>query len=326
MGRENLQKQVREYALPVQTVIHINQTLEEALKSLREKHISDKIVYIYVVDDENHLKGVVPTRALLLSDPKTPINEIMQKGVICLKGTQTLQQALEFLESHHLLALPVVDEENKLLGIVDVQIYFDEQIDVMYAKRRSDIFQMLGFYLEEEKKTSPLRSYRNRMPWIFCNMFGGVACAIISNFFDVVLAKVLILAMFIPLVLSLSESISMQSMTQSLQLIRRGRMSWKYIVNRVIRESKLLLMLAATCGVIVGFTSLLWGEGPEPGLAIATGIFLSIVITGCIGVFLPLFLHKKHWEPQVAAGPIVLTCADVITTALYLGLATLFLL
>lgn len=326
MTKEDLQKKVRDHVLPVQTVIHVNQTIEEALADLRQKSISDKIVYIYVVDEENRLQGVVPTRALLLSDPKMPISEVMQTQVVCLQGSQTLQEALEFLETHHLLALPVVDEENHLLGIIDVQLYFEEQLDVMYTKRRTDIFQMLGFYLEEGKKFSPLRSYRKRMPWIFCNMFGGIACAVISNFFDTVLAKVLILAMFIPLVLSLSESISMQSMTQSLQVIRRGKVSWRYIFMRVFWESKLLILLAVTCGLLVGLTSLLWGEGAAPGIVIALGIIISITITGSIGVFLPLFLHKNHWEPQVAAGPIVLMCADVITTFIYLGLATLVLL
>ncbi|MCB1084922.1 MAG: magnesium transporter, partial [Chlamydiia bacterium] len=169
------------------------------------------------------------------------------------------------------------------------------------------------------------KGYRSRMPWIFCNMFGGFACAVISRIFEIVLAKVLLLAMFIPLVLTLSESISMQSMTQSMQLIMKGSRRWSYIFSSLVREWQVVALLAVSSGLIVGSVSLLWGEGFGPGLIITFGIMISVYLTATIGSAIPLILHARKWDPRVAAGPVVLMFADVLTTLIYLSLGTWWL-
>lgn len=326
MPNKDLTKLVREYVAPVQTVVHSHETIDEAVQLLREKKITDEIVYIYVVDSEHRLQGIVPTRSLLLATADSTIGDIMERDVVFLKGSQTLKEALEFLESHHLLALPVVDEKGHFLGVVDVQIYFEEKLDVIQAKRRRDIFRMLGFYLEEDgKRFSSFASYKNRMPWIFCNIFSGLVCAAISYFFEGVLEKFLVLAMFIPLVLALSESISMQSMTQSMQLKRHGG-SLHFFLHNIFIETKLLFLLALTCGIIVGIISLLWENGTKAAPIIALGILISVVISGIIGASMPILLYKRKTSATVAAGPIVLMSVDIITTTIYLSLATWILL
>ncbi|MCB1081416.1 MAG: magnesium transporter [Chlamydiia bacterium] len=326
MTEKDLNKPLRDFIVPVRTTIHIDHTIEEALRYLRNKHIDDEIIYIYVVDEERKLVGVVPTRRLLLDEPETPITSIMSTHLISLKGDQTLQEAMEFLETHHLLALPVVDEKNRLLGLIDVGVYLEEKIDVASSRHRSDIFQMIGMYDEEGKTVSPWRGYRSRMPWIFCNMFGGFACAVISRVFEIVLAKVLLLAMFIPLVLTLSESISMQSMAQSMQLLKRSHRRWKYTLASLIREWQVVALLAITSGFIVWTVSLLWGDWIAPGFTIMFGIMISVYLTSTIGSAIPLILHARKWDPRVAAGPVVLMFADVFTTLIYLSLGTWWLL
>ena len=323
--RKDLSKLVKDYVVRPNTIIEEGYTIQEALDCLRNKHIDDKIIYIYVVDSEQHLKGVVPVRTLLLSDSSSKIADVMISSVVCLQGSQTLEEAMRFLESHKLLALPVVDEEKRLLGVIDVDLYLEESLDVMHANRRTDIFQMIGVYLEEEKKFNVFRSYSLRMPWIFCNMIGGFACAIISRVYEIVLAKVLLLAMFIPLVLTLSESISMQAMTQSLELTR-NKQDIGSLFGRIFKRSVVVAMIGITCGVLVGAISLFWGDGIAPGVAIAVGIIISVYITAIIGSIVPLALHAWRWDPKVASGPVVLMFADVITTTIYLSLATWWLL
>ncbi|MCB1110689.1 MAG: magnesium transporter [Chlamydiia bacterium] len=326
MTEKDLNKPLRDFIAPVRTTIHVEHTVEEALRYLRDKHITDEIIYIYVVDEERKLIGVVPTRRLLLTELDVPIRDIMGTHLISLKGSQTLQEAMEFLETHHLLALPVVDDHNRLLGVIDVGIYLEEKVDVASARRRSDIFQMIGMYVEEGKRPNAWKGYRSRMPWIFCNMFGGFACAVISRVFEIVLAKVLLLAMFIPLVLTLSESISMQSMAQSMQLLKKQHRKWSYTIGSLICEWQVVALLAITSGVIVGTVSLLWGDGIAPGFVIMFGIMCSVYITSTIGSAVPLILHARKWDPRVAAGPVVLMFADVITTLIYLSLGTYLLL
>ncbi|MBY0528758.1 MAG: magnesium transporter [Rhabdochlamydiaceae bacterium] len=326
MTHTDYSRPVKDFAIAIHTMLKVDQTIEEAIESLRMRKIDEKVIYFYVVDDSERLQGVVPTRTLLLKDPRSSIADVMKKGVISLKETQTLQEAIELLASHHLLALPVVDEELRLKGAIDIQLYLEETIDLADARHSHDVFQILGLTLEEGKQRTPWKSYRIRMPWILCNMVGGVACAVISWIFELVLAKFLLLAMFIPLILTLSESISMQSMTQSLHLVRHPKISWRKVFERVFIEGRMVLLLSSTCGVTVGLVSLLWGGGVMASLTIAVSLLVSISVSASIGASIPLLLHAKQLDPKVASGPVVLMFADVITTLIYLSLATWWLI
>jgi len=326
MSTQDLNRKVKDFVTPVKTVVSKNLTIDEALNTIRSKNIHEKIIYFYVVDEENVLLGVVSTRKLLLNPPEVKIGEIMDKSVVCLSADQTLHEALEFLDNHHLLALPVVDEEHHFLGVIDVDLYLEDSVEIDSARLRKDLFQLIGMTVEEGKGFSLAKNYMNRMPWITCNLFGGIACAIISNIFELVLSQVIILAMFIPLLLTLSESISMQSVTSSMQLLRHKNLSKIQCLRALYRDIQTVLFLSLTCGIIVGGVSIFWGEGVLPAFVIGIGIFISVNVSAFIGASIPLLLHFFHWDPKVAAGPVVLMFADILTTAFYLSLATWVLL
>ncbi|MBX9743775.1 MAG: magnesium transporter [Chlamydiales bacterium] len=319
-------KVARDYAAVVETVIPLTSRVEEALVALRQKNIQQKIIYFYVVDDRQKLKGVVSTRQLLLADPNHLIEEMMQDTVIKVRGSQTLQEVMQLFSFHSLLALPVVDEEERLLGMIDVQMMTDQSVDVGDLQSRSELFQMIGLTLEDEKKIPMLYLYRRRMPWILCNVFSGMVCAIISRHYELVLGKYLLLAFFIPLVLTLSESTSMQSMTQSLLFLRRPRLVWKVAFLRGLREWRLMIFIGLSLAALVGGLSLFWGEGLWPSFCIGVGIFTGISFSVLFGIGLPVILHKWKLDPKVASGPVVLMLADMITTAIYLGFASWLLL
>lgn len=326
MSMKNLHRKVKHYVSELHTIVHSDQTIAQALEELRSREIHDKILYFYVVDDENHLVGVISARDLLLRPQHMSITEVMDKNVITLNEEQNLAEAMALLETQHLLALPVLDKDKKLLGVIDVGHYLEESVDVANTKQRLQIFQMLGFFLDEGKKPSVWKSYRTRMPWIFCNMFGGLACAVISRIYEPVLSNVIILAMFIPLVLSLSESISMQSMTQSLSLLPNSKFLNEHPIKIGFRQWKLFCLLAITCGLVVGGASILWGDGVGPAVTICFAIMISVVLTAFIGAFVPVLLHTRRLDPKFASGPIVLMSADIFTTLIYLSLATWLLL
>lgn len=319
-------KLARDYAIAIETIIPLQSSVEEALAQLRQKHIQQKIIYFYVVDERRKLKGVVSTRQLLLSEPTQRIEELMQQSVIKIRSNQTLQEAMELFSAHSLLALPVVDEEERFLGMIDVQMMTDEIVDVGDLRSRADLFQMIGLTLEDGKKIPFSYSYRRRMPWILCNVLSGIICAIISRYYEAVLGKYLLLAFFIPLVLTLSESTSMQSMTQSLLFLRRPKFLWKVAIMRGFREWQLMLLIACSLAVLVGGLSLLWGDGAWASLAIGVGILVGISISVLFGISLPVLLNRWKLDPKVASGPVVLMIADIITTGFYLGFATWLLL
>jgi magnesium transporter len=322
MAESHLFKSVQECAAPLETVIPSHLTVEEAMTALRKKRVQQKIIYFYAVDESHNLKGVVSTRQLLLADPTRKIEEIMQDSVIKVKAGQTLRDALELFARHPLLALPVVDDQGKLIGAIDVQMVTNETVE----PGSSEYFQILGFMLEDRKKRSLMQGYKLRMPWLLCNVFSGLICAMISRYFDLVLAKVLLLAFFIPLVLTLSESTSMQSMAQCLQFLRRPRFDWRVAKVRGFREWMLVNMLAVSSAVLVGGLSLFWGQGILPSVAIGIGILFGVSFSALFGICMPILLHHFRLDPKVAAGPVVLMIADILTTAIYLGVATWWLL
>ena len=327
MSKKDLDQKVGLFISPIKTTVLITQTVDEALFHLRKSRIAEKIFYFYVIDEYGHLKGVLSTRNLLLSSPNQKISELIDGDILSISADHTLRQAMEKLTGNRLLALPVVDEDNRLLGIIDIQLYFDEAVDVAKVRpTATDLFQVLGLKLEEGKAQSLWNNYKTRMPWLVCNMVGGLTCAIISRVFELVLLEVILLAMFIPLVLTLSESISMQSMTYSLQLTQRPKISGRRILYRILSEWKMVFLIAITCGVVVGGLSIFWGQGIKPAYAICAGIILSMNVSGMVGAAIPLVLHARKLDPKVAAGPVVLMVVDVITTATYLGLSTWWLL
>jgi magnesium transporter len=326
MKETDLYKKVADFIDPLGVCLHANSTVEGTLIELRKTEIADKISYLYVVDDEHKLVGIVPTRRLLFCKPEQKIQDIMDFSVIRIKNDQTLKDAMEIFANHNLLALPVVDKDNKLLGTIDVQMYMEESFDVADAQHRRDIFQLIGITIEEKKKFSLWKQYRLRMPWLFCNIFAGIICAIISRINEAVLAKFLLLAMFIPLVLTLSESTSMQSMTQSLQFLRRPRFSWKIALSMAFKEWQVMLLIALSCGFLVGGVSLFWGDGLIASLTISIGILIGVTTSISFGIMMPIVLHTTRLDPKVASGPVVLMFADVITTLIYLSIASWWLL
>lgn len=320
-----LSQNLKEVIKPIETLLYENDTISDALKKLQEKHLDPKIAYFYVIDEEKRLKGTISTRKLLLSPSNLKLREIMNTSVIKLNENQTLKDSMESFANHNLLAFPVTDNENRLLGVIDVDLYTEESFDIFDAKRRADIFQLIGLSLEEEKKNSAWKNYTLRMPWIFCSIVGGLICAIISRMNEIVLSKTLVLVMFIPLVLSLSESTSIQSMTHTIQDIKKS-VSWKNMFKKAIKECQLVSLIATSSGLIVGLFSLLWKEGAIPSLIIGLGITLSVSISSIFGLFFPVILHKMKLDPKIASGPVVLALADILTTTLYLWLATRWIL
>jgi len=326
MDQNQLSRPVGECVRKVKSLLSINQTVNEAIEQIRNAHSVDRsVIYFYVIDDSGRLLGVIGTRELLSSPPETQLRFLINTKVKTIQGYQTMHEALILMQKFHLLALPVV-ENGKFIGILDIQNYFEKSLELGTSKKRWEIFQTMGFLLQEGREVSTWKKYRSRAPWIFCNMFGGIACAIISGIYEDVLIKVIVLAMFIPLVLSLSESISMQSMTQSMYEIGRHFNFWKQSLKYILHEAKLFALIAVTCGFMVGLLSLLWGDGWGPAITIGAAIMISILVTAIIGALVPLVLHSWKLDPKIASGPVVLMCADVLTTFIYLSLACWWLL
>lgn len=292
-------------------------TVGQALESLRTSTLPEKIIYLYVVDDDGKLVGVVPTRRLLMSMPGRPIAEIMVGNVISIPESMTVLEACEFFVMYRLLAFPVVDARNRIAGVIDVTLFTDEIFDVSERQTNRDVFQLIGIHIARGRAASPWAGFRDRFPWLLCNIAGGIGCAFIAGRYEAFLDATIVLALFIPVVLTLSEGVSIQSMSITLQGFRDERVDWRRLIHDLRIELLTALLLGAACGVVVGLIAWIWKGHGAVAFAIGASICLALVTACLLGVILPTLVRLARGDPRIAAGPVVLASADIATLLFY---------
>jgi magnesium transporter len=317
----SLDKPVTEHMRRDVLRLRSDQTVAEALESLRREPPAERIIYFYVVDAADRLVGVVPTRYLLLSPLDRPLRDVMVRKVVALPATATVRDACEFFALHRFLAFPVTDADGHVLGVVDVELYTGELGLLGDAEKRDDLFQALGVHAAGGTDASSVGAFRQRFPWLTCNMVGGIACALLASVFEAQLKKEVALALFIPVVLNLAESVSSQSVSLTLHRLRGQRASGRMLLRGLRGELTTGLLLGSACGAAVGAVALAWLGQPSVALSLIGGISGGVAVSALLGLALPVALRMVHLDPKVAAGPIALAAADVLTLLLYLGLA-----
>jgi magnesium transporter len=299
-------------------------TVAEAIEHMRGYPPSGRIIYFYVVNEQMRLVGVVPTRRLLLSAADKKISEIMIPHVIAIPADATVLEACEFFTMHRLLAFPVV-ESGILVGVVDVDLYTDELAGVGETPAEADeVFQLIGVRLTRTQQEHPLSAFRGRFPWLLCNVAGGTIAAVLAGIYQSELNwNRAVLALFIPVVLALAESVAIQSVTLTLEGLRGVRPSRRDLFGRARYELATGLFLGAGTGVIVATLALLWHGFLALFLILLGGIAMGVTCAALCGLAIPYILRLLSRDPRVAAGPIALTCADVVTLLAYFNLARL---
>ena len=303
------------------TRISIDHTVGQALGEVQRSRVGERIVYFYVVDNEDRLRGVVPTRGLLLNGPETPVAAIMVRNLVTLPPQATLLDACEMFILHRLLALPVVDEDGRIQGVVDVGHYTDEIMNMTDREVSNDVFQLIGVRLAQVRRASVPVVFGRRFPWLMCNVLGGLACAAIVGLFEKVLAHVIVLALFIPIVMALAESVSMQSLTLTLQAQHGGRIAWRVVLRSLGREIPIGLLLGIACGGVVALVAWIGHAGGTVALCIWLSIVLAVTTSAALGMLVPVVLGSARRDLKIASGPIALAVSDMATLAYYFGLA-----
>lgn len=305
--------------------ISVSDTVENALTKVRQYRPTGRIIYFYVVDDDERLVGVLPTRRLLLSSPETPVSDIMVAKTVTLSASSTLFDACEYFILHRFLALPIVDENGRIQGVVDVELYTDEISDLVRREESEDVFQLIGVRLAQVQKAPLLVVFTKRFPWLLTNIAGGILCALLAGQFETILNQVIVLSLFIPVVLAVAESVSIQTLSLALQSHHGNRFRWKESLRDIAREIPLGLLLGTACGLLVALVALVWKQMAMVSLTIFLSMGLAVTTAATLGLFIPTLLHSARRDPKVASGPIVLALTDSATLFYYLGLASLLL-
>lgn len=317
LSAAQLHEPILPLARPPQVVLSPGQTIDEVLRVIRASASANSIHYFYVVDADQRLVGVVPTRRLLTSEPDRTVAEVMVDHVVAIPDWATVLIASEYFATRRLLAFPVVNAKGQLLGVVDVSLFTDEVIDL--ARRTyDDIFQLIGVHGTAQRSTWD--AFKDRFPWLLCNIAGGLMAAFIVSRFEHLLQEMVVLALFIPIVLALGESVSMQALSLTLQSFTDGPFVPKRLLAALWKEFRTAALLGLACGGVVAGVVIVWRGETVVAAVIFAAIALSMVVACLLGVAFPALLRVAKADPRIAAGPVVLAAADVATLIFYFGL------
>jgi magnesium transporter len=308
-------------------------SVAEALDRIRREGVGERVIYFFATDAEERLVGVLPTRRLLTAPLETRLEEIMVRRVVAIPASATVLEACEFFVLYKFFAFPVVDRARRVIGVVDVSLFAEEMLEMgeredekrSVAQVADDVFEALGFRLAQVRGASPWRVFRYRFPWLLATVGAGTACALLAGVFETTLAGSLVITFFLTMVLGLNESVSMQSMTLTIQALRANTLTRSWFLHNLRRELATALLLGMACGILVGAIVLIWRQDPKSAAVVGTSIAVSLVTACLFGFSVPSLLHGLKLDPKIAAGPVTLAVTDFCALAFYFSLAWLVL-
>lgn len=324
---------IAEHARKDFPLLDAKMSVAEALDRIRHEGIGERVIYFFATDADERLVGVLPTRRLLTAPLETRLEEIMVRRVVAIPATATVLEACEFFVLYKFFAFPVVDSARRVVGVVDVSLFAEEMLEAgerederrTVADVADDVFEALGFRLAQVRGASPWRVFRYRFPWLLATVAAGTACAVLAGAFEATLAGSLVIAFFLTMVLGLNESVSMQSMTLTIQALRANTLTRRWFLHNLRRELATAILLGLACGIVVGMIVFAWRQDAKGAAVIGTSIAVSLVSACLFGFSVPSLLHGLKLDPKIAAGPVTLAVTDFCALAFYFFLAWLVL-
>lgn len=302
-----------------------------ALERIRREGVGERVIYFFAVDFNKRLVGVLPTRRLLTASLEKRLDEIMVRRVVAIPASATVLEACEFFVLYKFFAFPVVDEQRHVIGVVDVSLFAEEMLEAGEREEQhpptpnEDVFEALGLRLAQIRGASPWRVFRYRFPWLLTTVAAGTACALLAGAFEATLANSLVVAFFLTMVLGLNESVSMQSMTLTIQALHVQTPTRSWFLQNLRRESATALLIGLACGIIVAAIVWVWRGDANGALVVGITIVVSLFMACVFGFSVPSVLHGLKLDPKIAAGPVTLAVTDFFALTFYFSLASLVL-
>jgi magnesium transporter len=303
-------------------LLDADMTVAHALEQIRREGVAERVIYFYAVDSDRKLAGVVPTRRLLTAALETKIEEIMITRVVALPATATVLDACEFFVLYKFFAFPVVDATRRVIGVVDISLFTSELLEsdetgAPLDLTGNEVFEAIGFRLEQIRGANPWRIFRYRFPWLLATVAGGTCCALLAGAFETTLAQSLVIAFFLTMVLGLNESVSTQSMSVTIQALRSASVTWRWFAVAFRRELITAILIGLACGVLVGAIVWTWRRDVVGAFVIGGSIAVSLISACLLGLGVPSLLHRFKLDLKIAAGPVTLALADFTALLIY---------
>jgi len=297
-------------------------TAREAIESLQTEHSDVEMAfYLYVVDDYGKLVGVSSLRQLVVVSPETPLKEFMTTDVFSVQTDMDQEEVARLVARYDILAVPVVDGSNRLMGIVTV----DDVIDILRKEATEDILKMAGAGEEFVETKSIFKSTRIRLPWLFASCLGGLFAFFIIGEYESSLSKIAYLAAFIPVIMGMGGNIGTQSSTIVVRGLATGRIHARDIWSVVFKELSIGLILGLVYGLLIGSVAQFRYSIEALALSVALAVICSMSVAALVGSLVPMGFARINIDPAVATGPLVTTAIDIISVFFYFLIATTLL-
>jgi magnesium transporter len=296
-------------------------SVEDAIKEVRAAGDKVMVSYVYVTDDNGRLRGVLSLRQLILAEPAQPLREIMTKDAWKVHVETDQEEVARLVGHYNILAIPVVDEQNILVGVVTV----DDIIDVIHEEASEDLAYLSGSSkpLHTLIDASPVVISRARLPWLVTALFGGLLSGSIIKYFTGTLSELISLSVFIPVIMAMGGHHGIQTSTVFIRGLATGEI--RNIVGPLWKEFRVGCIMGAVCGICLGLVGFFWMGSWMFGVVAGTAMFFALNTSAMMGILLPAFFNRIGVDPAITAGPFITAIQDVTGLILYLGLATVFL-
>ncbi|SLM32663.1 MgtE2 [Desulfamplus magnetovallimortis] len=281
--------------------------------------------YIYVVDEYGKLVGVCSLRQLVVVHPQKPLKEFMATDIVSVNTYTDREDVAEIVARYDYLAVPVVDDDNRLVGIVTV----DDVIDIISEEATVDILKMAGVGEDYIETQTIFRGTRIRLPWLFTSFLGGLAAFFIIGGFEASLEKYAYLAAFIPVIMGMGGNIGTQSSTIVVRGIATGRINTRDLWSVVSKELAIGIILGLVYGLFIGVVAKIRFFSEPLSLQLSISVCLAVIssmsVAALVGSLVPMLFEKVNIDPAVATGPFVTTSVDIVSVYCYFMIATLLL-
>ncbi len=300
-----------------------NTTAQGAIDKIRNRGELETFFYLYVVDDSSRLVGVVPIRNLVIAPQDRTLGEMMIADPVRADISMDQEEAARLVSKYELLALPIVDHEVRLVGIITV----DDVIDIIDKETTEDMYKMAGLEEDDRVFTPASRSIKMRLPWMIFNLLTAILAASVVGLFERSIGQLVALATFMPIVAGMGGNGATQTITVMVRGMARGELEFSSAWKAVVKEVSVNVCIAAVTGTLVALlVAFVWKGNPFLGLVLAMAMIINLgLVAGLSGTLIPLTLKRLKFDPAIGSGVIVTTFTDIFGFLSFLGLATLFL-
>ena len=299
-------------------------TVKECFDRIRRIGLNKETVYtLYVVDADRRLIGVTTVKELLMRDYDTCINDFMEDNVITVATNEDKEEVAKMFDKYDFLALPVVDNENRLVGIVTV----DDAMDVMSEENEED-FEIMAAMTPSENdylKESVITQYKNRIVWLLVLMLSSIITGKIITNYEVAFSAIPLLVSFIPMLMDTGGNCGSQASTMVIRALATNEIEPKDVFKVWWKEARIGIMCGVTLGLVNGIRIFIQYHDLGIAIVIACTLCLTAVLAKSLGCFLPLLAKAIHLDPAYMASPLITTIADACSLAIYFNIALMIL-